>query len=194
MKVFRAVDLFCGAGGTSTGLIRAAKDKGMKVDLTAINHWGTAIETHKKNHPAARHLCENLDNVNPRSLFPDGRIDLLVASPECTHHSNARGGTPCSDQSRATAWRVVDWASALYIDNILIENVPEFQSWGPLGADGKPMKSKKGETFKAFKIALESSPETRWIAVLLGSSPQAAPEAPVPAENPPVSGSSLLLQ
>lgn len=103
-----------------------------------------------------RHLCENLDNVNPRALFPQGRINLLVASPECTHHSNARGGVPCSDQSRATAWRVVDWAAAIYIDNILIENVPEFQSWGPLGADGKPMKSKKGATFQAFKIALES--------------------------------------
>lgn len=156
MKTITAVDLFCGAGGTSTGLIRAAAEVGKKVELTAINHWDRAIETHMLNHSDVRHLCENLDNVNPRQLFPQGRIKLLVASPECTHHSNARGGVPCSDQSRATAWRVVDWASALYIDNILIENVPEFQSWGPLGADGKPMKSKKGETFKAFKIALES--------------------------------------
>lgn len=151
-----AVDLFCGAGGTSTGLIKAAESIGKKVELTAINHWNTAIETHLKNHPGVRHLCENLDNVNPRKLFPQGRINLLVASPECTHHSNARGGVPCSDQSRATAWRVVDWAASIYIDNILIENVPEFMSWGPLGVNGKPLKSKKGETFKAFVSALES--------------------------------------
>jgi DNA (cytosine-5)-methyltransferase 1 len=155
-KTFDAVDLFCGAGGTSTGLIQAAKASGKKINLTAINHWDRAIETHKRNHPEVNHLCENIDNVNPRTLFPSGRIKLLVASPECTHHSNARGGTPCSDQSRATAWRIVDWATALYIDNILIENVPEFQSWGPLGVSGKPMKSKKGETFQAFKIALKS--------------------------------------
>lgn len=155
-EAIEAVDLFCGAGGTSTGLIQAAQEAGKKVDLTAINHWDKAIETHAQNHPDVRHLCENLDNVNPRKLFPSGRIHLLVGSPECTHHSNARGGTPCSDQSRATAWRIVDWASAIYIDNILIENVPEFMSWGPLGANGKPMKSKKGATFQAFKIALES--------------------------------------
>ncbi|WP_289022849.1 DNA cytosine methyltransferase [Desulfobacter postgatei] len=156
MKTITAVDLFCGAGGTSTGLIQAAESLGKKVELTAINHWDKAIETHKTNHAEVRHLCENLDNVNPRALFPQGRINLLVASPECTHHSNARGGVPCSDQSRATAWRVVDWAAAIYIDNILIENVPEFMSWGPLGANGKPMKSKKGATFWAFKVALES--------------------------------------
>ena len=155
-QTITAVDLFCGAGGTSTGLIQAAESLGKKVELTAINHWTTAIETHLQNHPGVRHLCENLDNVNPRALFPQGRINLLVASPACTHHSNARGGVPCSDQSRATAWRVVDWAAAIYIDNILIENVPEFMSWGPLGANGKPMKSKKGATFQAFKIALES--------------------------------------
>jgi len=155
-EIITAVDLFCGAGGTSTGLIQAAESLGKKVDLTAINHWDKAIQTHKTNHAQVRHLCENLDNVNPRALFPQGRINLLVASPECTHHSNARGGVPCSDQSRATAWRVVDWAAAIYIDNILIENVPEFMSWGPLGANGKSMKSKKGATFQAFKIALES--------------------------------------
>jgi len=156
MDTFLGVDLFCGAGGTSTALIEAGDDIGLDVELTAINHWDKAIETHTLNHPRVRHLCENLDQVNPRVLFPGGRLNILIASPECTHHSNARGGTPCSDQSRATAWRIVDWATALYIDGILVENVPEFMSWGPLGANGKPMKSKKGQTFKAFVFALES--------------------------------------
>jgi len=152
----RIVDLFCGAGGTSTGLIQAAGAAGKKVRLTAIDHWPRAIETHAKNHPGAVHLCENLDNINPRKLFPGGRLHLLMASPECTHHSNARGGRPCSDQSRSSAWHIIRWAEVLYIDNMLIENVPEFQTWGPLGVNGKPLKSKKGETFKAFKIALQS--------------------------------------
>jgi len=156
MQTVTAVDLFCGAGGTSTGLIQAAEEAGKKLELTAINHWPKAIQTHKANHIKARHLCEDIDHVKPRELFPEGRIQLLVASPECTHHSNARGGVPRSDQSRATAWRVVDWASAIYIDNILVENVPEFQSWGPLGVNGKPLKSMKGKTFRAFVTALES--------------------------------------
>lgn len=155
-KTFHAIDLFCGAGGTSTGLGMAAAENDIKVQLTAVNHWNVAIQTHAKNHPGVRHLCEPIDHINPRRVFPQGRINLLVASPECTHHSNARGGVPCSDQSRATAWKVIEWASALYIDNILIENVPEFESWGPLGVNGRPMKSKRGETFQAFKIALQS--------------------------------------
>lgn len=136
-------------------MIQAAQSIGRDISLTVINHWDIAIETHAANYPKARHLCESLDNVDPRKLFKD-RIRLLVASPECTHHSNARGGVPCSDQSRATAWHIVRWASSLYIDNILIENVPEFVSWGPLGAKGQPIKEKKGATFLAFKGALES--------------------------------------
>lgn len=151
-----AADLFCGAGGTSTGLALAAGDMQRKVDLLAVNHWPVAVETHQRNHPWARHLCESLDNVNPRKVVERERLNLLVASPECTHHSNARGGKPMSDQSRASAWHVLRWAEALYIDNILIENVEEFRTWGPLGVNGRPLKSKKGETFTGFLKALES--------------------------------------
>lgn len=156
MKKKYVADLFCGAGGTSTGLLLAAAMLDIEIDLTAINHWPVALDTHSMNHPWARHLCENLDNVNPRKLFPHGRLHLMVASPECTHFSIARGGVPCSEQSRSSAWHILNWATALYIDNILIENVPEFMSWGPLGANGRPMKSKKGETFHAFLNALRS--------------------------------------
>jgi DNA (cytosine-5)-methyltransferase 1 len=155
-NIIYAADLFCGAGGTSSGLIRACRSLGMDVDLLAINHWDIAIKTHNRNHPGARHFCESLDNINPRVVVPGGRLDLLVASPECTHHSIARGGKPCSDQSRSTAWHILRWAEALYVDNILIENVKEFVDWGPIGANGKPMKSKKGATFMAFRNALES--------------------------------------
>ena len=156
MKTIEGVDLFCGAGGTSSGLLQACQKLGVKLKLIAINHWPIAISTHQTNHSYAQHLCESVDNVDPRKLVPGGRLNILVASPECTHHSNARGGKPISDQSRATAWAILRWAEALYIDNILIENVREFRSWGPLGANGRPLKSKRGETFHAFLTALRS--------------------------------------
>jgi len=156
MKTINAVDLFCGAGGESTGMSLAVKSLNYKIDLLAINHWDVAIETHSKNHPEARHMCESIQSIDPLKAIPGGRLDLLWASPECTHHSNARGGRPRSDQSRASAWLVLKWLSDLYVDRVIIENVPEFTSWGPLGADGRPMPSKKGETFQAFISALKS--------------------------------------
>ena len=150
LKLIHAVDMFCGAGGTSTGLALACRDAGIQVDLLAINHWQIAIDTHTAAHPWARHLCASLDHVRPLDVVPKGRLHLMVASPECTHHSVARGGRPVNDQSRATAWHVLKFAQELYIDNILIENVREFRDWGPIGANGKPLKSKKGETYRAF--------------------------------------------
>lgn len=156
MKPFRAIDMFCGAGGTSTGLLRAAEGLGRRVDLLAINHWDLALETHAANHPNVEHLCASIEAIDPRKVVPSRKVDLLVASPECTHHSTARGGRPMSDQSRASAWHILHWCSELHVQNILIENVPEFTSWGPLGANGRPLKSRKGETFKAFIQALIS--------------------------------------
>lgn len=151
-----AADLFCGAGGSSTGLVRAARLRSVGLDLLAVNHWRVAVDTHTKNHPWARHLCADLSTVDPNKAIPGGKLDLLIASPECTHHSNARGGKPCSDQSRASAWHVLHWAERLSPGRILIENVREFAGWGPLGADGRPDKTRKGETFLAFIGALRS--------------------------------------
>jgi len=156
VRQIRAADLFCGAGGTSSGLYMAADELGLSVDLLAVNHWKVAIATHSKNHTHARHMCETLDSVDPRKVVPGGRLDLLVASPECTHHSNARGGRPMSDQSRASAWHVIRWAEALRIEGIIVENVREFMSWGPLCTDGRPMKNRRGETFQAWLQALRS--------------------------------------
>ena len=154
--MIRAADLFCGAGGTSKGLRLACERLDHRLDLTAINHWPTAIDTHRTNIPDARHICEQLEHVDPRRVVPGGRLDLLVASPECKHHSNARGGRPVSDQQRASAWNVLRWAEALYIRSILIENVPEFSTWGPLDANGRPIKHRAGETYQAFLQALRS--------------------------------------
>lgn len=150
------IDLFCGAGGTSTGVIQACRAVGASVELTAINHWDVAIETHSANHPDAEHYCESLDRLDPRKVIGSNRINLLVASPECTHHSNARGGRPMSDQSRASAFHVLRWLEALYVDNVIIENVGEFTTWGPLGVNGRPMRSKRGALFQQFIGSLKA--------------------------------------
>lgn len=155
-KVIPIADLFCGAGGTSQGAVEAIEALGFRADLTAVNHWPVAVATHTVNHPEARHLCASLDSINPRDLFKAGELKLLWASPECTHHSVARGGTPINDQSRATAWCVTRWAEALRPEVILVENVPEFRTWGPIGSNGRPLKSKKGETFGAWLNSLRS--------------------------------------
>jgi len=169
-KIIRAADLFCGAGGTSTGMLQACAELGFKLDLLAVNHWPLAIQTHMQNHPEARHACASLqaidlgpgnlfpsvDTIDPRHAVPGGKLDILVASPECTHHSNARGGKPVNDQSRSTPWCILRWAEAVAPRAIIIENVPEFMSWGPIGSNARPLKSRKGETFKAFIAALES--------------------------------------
>ncbi len=155
-KRIKAADLFCGAGGTSSGLRDACAEMGLKLDLVAINHWEIAIATHSANHPDARHLCQDLDQTDPRKVVPGRRLKLLWASPECIFHSNARGGTPVNDQSRMSAWQILRWAEALYIENILIENVPEFRNWGPLGANRTPIKRLKGKIFLAFLEQLRS--------------------------------------
>jgi len=154
----KAADLFCGAGGTSTGMVKAAEKRGLSLDLVAINHWPTAVKTHQQNHPWATHVCADLASAaaDPNILVPEGSLHILVASPECTHHSIARGGRPCSNQSRASAWHVLHWCERLDISEVLVENVREFAKWGPLDADGRPIKSRQGITFEAWLRALES--------------------------------------
>jgi len=155
-KTFNVVDMFCGAGGESTGIMQAALAQDMKVNLYAINHWERAMETHAANHPYANHLCESVEKIDPTQVIKGGKLDLLWASPECTHHSIARGGRPRSDQSRASAWLILKWLQELYIERVIIENVPEFVSWGPLDKTGKPIQSQKGKTFRAFILSLQS--------------------------------------
>jgi DNA (cytosine-5)-methyltransferase 1 len=149
-------DLFAGGGGFSTGIAAACKQLGRKPDLVAINHWKVAMDTHTRNHPWARHLCTGLDAVHPTEEVRGGRLNLLAASPECTHHSNARGGKPMNDQSRSSAWLILKWLQELYVEAVLIENVQEFEDWGPLGADGRPLKSMSGALFDQFIASLKA--------------------------------------
>jgi DNA (cytosine-5)-methyltransferase 1 len=155
-KNFIVVDMFCGAGGESTGIMQAAQERGMKVSLTAINHWERAIETHATNHPSAAHWCNSVEQLDPAAVIKKGKVNLLWASPECTHHSVARGGRPRSDQSRASPWLILKWLTELYVERVIIENVPEFVSWGPLDINGRPIQSKKGILFQQFISSLQS--------------------------------------
>lgn len=155
MKI-RCADLFAGAGGASTGLMLAAERAGLDLDLVAVNHWPAAVKTHAANHPAARHMCEAIERVDPRDAVPSGRLNLLVAGPECTFFSTARGGRPIDDQRRSSAWSILRWLELLRVDHVLVENVPEFQAWAPLNAHGRPMKSKRGEVYRAFLGAIEA--------------------------------------
>lgn len=154
-RKLKVVDLFCGGGGTSEGIAQAAEARGYSLDLLAVNHWERAIETHAANHPQAEHLCARIDAVNPSKVVR-GKLDLLVASPECTHFSTARGGKPMNDQSRASGFGVVDWIAALQPRVVLVENIVEYASWGPLNTRGRPIKSRKGETFQAWLSSIRS--------------------------------------
>ncbi|SCM71553.1 C-5 cytosine-specific DNA methylase [uncultured Pleomorphomonas sp.] len=149
-------DLLCGAGGSSTGCRRALADLGFDMDLVCVNHWPTAIETHKRNHPEARHYVQDIATVRPHLLVPEGYLDLLMASPTCTHHSVARGGKPTSDQQRSDPWHIITWLTELRVKRIIIENVWEFTGWGPVDPrTGRPVASRKGEYFQAWTATLQ---------------------------------------
>lgn len=155
-------DLFCGAGGTTTGAMAALDKMERKYRFVAVNHWDIAIETHSLNHPDAEHACQSISSVHPEDLVPGRRLKILFASPECTDHSNAKGGKPRSDQKRADAWLLMRWIQQLYVENLVIENVKEFVNWGPLTAKGKPDKRYRGQYFRQFISALEINYSVEW--------------------------------
>lgn len=157
VRAIRAADLFCGAGGTSTGAARAVRSLGGRLQLTAVNHWPVALETHSAMHPEAEHICADLESVRPREVVPEGRLDLLMASPTCTFHSRARGGRPVHDQQRMDPWHVHRWCCELRVARLLVENVPEFVDWGPCSlVTGRPIQSRRGEYFRAWCDALRA--------------------------------------
>ena len=150
-KKLLVADLLCGAGGSSTGAKRAIEKMGFEMELVCLNHWPVAIDTHQRNHPEARHYVQDIATVRPHLIVPEGYLDLLMASPTCTHHSNARGGKPTSDQQRSDPWHIITWLTELRVKRIIIENVWEFIKWGPVNhRTGKPVKSREGEYFMAW--------------------------------------------
>jgi len=150
-------DLLCGAGGSSTGCERALAALGLRMELVCVNHWGVAIETHRRNHPEARHYVQDIAACRPHLIVPEGRLDLLMGSPTCTHHSVARGGKPTSDQQRSDPWHINTWLTELDVKRIIIENVWEFCGWGPVDHKTmRPIPARKGEYFRAWIAALRA--------------------------------------
>ena len=146
------VDLFAGGGGASTGIEQAI---GRHVDV-AVNHDREAISLHTANHPQTRHYCSDVFEVDPLTVTDGQPVGLLWASPDCKHFSKAKGGKPVSKKIRSLAWVVIKWAKAVQPRVICLENVEEFQTWGPLAADGRPCPQRKGKTFALWVAQLRN--------------------------------------
>lgn len=146
------VDNFAGGGGASTGIEWAL---GRPVDV-AINHDPEALAMHAANHPHAHHFCQSIMAIDPLDATGGHPVALAWFSPDCKHHSKAKGGKPREKNIRDLAWVVVHWAERLRKSTpggrgapavIMLENVEEFRQWGPLDAEGRPIKERKGEEF-----------------------------------------------
>lgn len=144
------IDNFAGGGGASTG-IEAAIER--SVDI-AINHDPDAIAMHRANHPTTRHYCEDVWAVDPVEACGGEPVALAWFSPDCKHFSRAKGGKPVDKNIRGLAWVAIRWAYLVRPRVIMMENVPEIQTWGPLGEDNRPIPEHAGETFDGFIAAL----------------------------------------
>lgn len=140
------VDNFAGGGGASSGIEAAI---GRNVDI-AINHDPAAIAMHKANHPNTKHYCEDVWDVDPIKACNGNPVALAWFSPDCKHFSRAKGGKPVDRNIRGLAWVSIKWALMVRPRVIMLENVPEIQTWCPLGDDNKPVKDRIGETFKGY--------------------------------------------
>lgn len=139
------VDSFAGGGGASTGIELTV---GRPVDI-AINHDPDAILMHKTNHPYTEHYQVSVWDVDPCEVCRGRPVGLMWASPDCKHFSKAKGGKPVDKRIRGLAWIVLRWAGTVRPRVIILENVEEFQTWGPVRR-GRPVKSRSGETFRRF--------------------------------------------
>jgi DNA (cytosine-5)-methyltransferase 1 len=145
-------DSFAGGGGASTGIEMAL---GRSPDI-AVNHNETALSMHAANHPDTKHLCTSIYSVDPRDhVKPGQRVGLAWFSPDCKHHSKAKGGKPVDANIRGLAWVVVHWAELVRPEVIMLENVAEFQDWGPLTDENKPDPRRRGETFREWASKLQ---------------------------------------
>lgn len=145
------VDLFAGGGGASTGIARAYREPDV-----AVNHNPIALAVHRANHPKTAHYVADVFEVDPVRATGGQPVGILWASPDCRHHSKAKGGAPRDRGVRGLAWVVVRWAHATRPRLMFLENVEEFCDWGPIDENGQPIKAERGRTFKAFIAALST--------------------------------------
>ena len=145
------VDNFAGGGGASTGIELAT---GYSVDI-AINHDPEAIRMHRTNHPNTKHYCESVWDVDPVKVCNGHPVGLAWFSPDCKHFSKAKGGKPKDKNIRGLAWVALRWAGLVRPRVIMLENVEEFKTWGPLNRSHRPIKAKQGITYRKFISQLE---------------------------------------
>jgi DNA (cytosine-5)-methyltransferase 1 len=144
------VDNFAGGGGASTGI-----EMGLGRDVAvAINHDPEAIAMHRINHPNTEHHTESIFDIDPRRVCRGRPVGLSWFSPDCKHFSRAAGKKPRNKNIRGLAWVVVNWANRVQPRTIMLENVEEFQTWGPLNPEGKLTSHRKGWYFDCFVGAL----------------------------------------
>lgn len=153
----KRVVLFAGGGGTCQGQKQAT---GRSPDV-AINHSAKAIAMHKANHPETKHYTESVHDVDPVEACDGKGCDSLWLSPDCTYHSKARGGKPHRDRNKARRVRglagvALKWAKTVRPRVIFLENVEEWQDWGPLGADNLPDPARRGESFRKWVATLRN--------------------------------------
>lgn len=146
------VDNFAGGGGASTGIEMAT---GRPVDI-AINHDQSAILMHQRNHPYTRHYQDDVWIIDPVKVTGGRQVHIAWFSPDCKHFSRAKGKALCDKKIRGLAWVAVKWAGLVHPDIIMLENVPEFVTWGPLNRSHRPIKAKAGVTFARWKQQLEN--------------------------------------
>lgn len=145
------VDLFAGGGGASTGIARAYREPDV-----AVNHNPVALAVHRANHPQTAHYVADVFEVDPVHATGGQPVGILWASPDCRHHSKAKGGAPRDRGVRGLAWVVVRWAHATRPRLMFLENVEEFCDWGPIDEEGQPIKPERGRTFRSFIAALST--------------------------------------
>jgi DNA (cytosine-5)-methyltransferase 1 len=145
------IDSFAGGGGASLGIELAL---GRSPDV-AINHDPEAIAMHSENHPGTRHYCESVWDVDPIAATDGRPVGLAWFSPDCKHFSKAKGSKPRDQKVRGLAWIAIRWAKAVRPRVLILENVEEFQDWGPLLADGTPCPVRKGLTFRRWVRQLQ---------------------------------------
>lgn len=145
------IDNFAGGGGASTGIEMAT---GVSVDV-AINHDPEAIRMHRTNHPNTEHYCESVWDVDPVKACNGHPVALAWFSPDCKHFSKAKGGKPKDKNIRGLAWVALRWAGKVRPRVIMLENVEEFKTWGPLNRGHRPIKAKQGVTFRKFVSQLQ---------------------------------------
>lgn len=145
------VDNFAGGGGASTGIELAT---GRPVTI-AVNHDPDAILMHQTNHPYTAHYQASVWDIDPHEVCAGRPVGLAWFSPDCKHFSKAKGGKPVSRNIRGLAWIVLRWAGTVRPRVIILENVEEFQTWGPVKR-GKPIRSRSGETFRKWLSQLKA--------------------------------------